>query len=197
MRALLTKDFLVLTKQLKVLLVLIPIMLLTGGSFMASFAILIGAALPMTSFAYDEQSRWNELAAMLPYSDKDLVLSKYVLGYLCMAATALLSLAAELVLPVLGVKTPAPAGFILPTSCTISLLLIAINLPILRKFGAQKGRIVFILVMGFAGGLISILSGVTPENLSAPAEVMPWLALVLAAALNLPSIYISLRIQQH
>ena len=56
MKGLLLKAFLVLVKQMKFLLILIPIIAITGGSSMASIAILVGAMLPMTAMAYDEQS---------------------------------------------------------------------------------------------------------------------------------------------
>ena len=53
-------------------LILIPIMAITGGVSMASIAILLGAMLPMTAMAYDEQSKWNDLAVLMPYSKKYL-----------------------------------------------------------------------------------------------------------------------------
>jgi ABC-2 type transport system permease protein len=80
MRGLLLKDFLVVTKQLKLFLIIIPVMAMVGGGSMASMAILMGSVLPMTAIAYDERSKWNEIAVMMPYSKKEIVLSKYLLG---------------------------------------------------------------------------------------------------------------------
>ncbi|MEG0372022.1 MAG: ABC-2 transporter permease [Clostridium sp.] len=84
MSGLLIKDILVITKQLKIFLIIIPVMAITGGGSMDMLAILMSSVLPMTAIAYDERSKWNQIAVMMPYSRKDMVISKYLLGYICM-----------------------------------------------------------------------------------------------------------------
>ena len=49
MKSLLIKDFYVITKQLKIFLIIIPVIALTTGEAMSTLSILLGAVLPMTA----------------------------------------------------------------------------------------------------------------------------------------------------
>ena len=92
-KALLLKDWLVLSRQMKVFLVLIAVFSAVPVLSVSSFAIVYSAMLPYTAMAFDERDKWDRLAAMMPYRESDLVLSKYLLGYAGLAAVALLVLA--------------------------------------------------------------------------------------------------------
>ena len=92
MKALLLKDFYVLWKQMKAFLVLILLFSALPGSYNAIFAVTYAAMLPYSCVAYDERSKWDQLAAMMPYSNRDLVLSRYILGWIAGAGACLLSL---------------------------------------------------------------------------------------------------------
>ena len=48
---------------------------------------LYAAMMPISALAYDENCKWDQLAAMMPYSVRDIVLSKYLFGYICLLAT--------------------------------------------------------------------------------------------------------------
>ena len=65
---------------MKIFLVLLVAFALIPGYSMSAFAVMYAAMLPMTALAYDERSKWDTLAAMMPYSTGALVLSKYLLG---------------------------------------------------------------------------------------------------------------------
>lgn len=196
MKGLLIKDFLVIAKQLKLFLLLIPIMALTAGTSLASIAILLGAVLPMTAVAYDEQSKWEQLAAMMPYSKKDLVLSKYLLGYLCMAGATILFLLAQFVLTVVTAGNTDSSFFMILLSIVNGLLLIAVNMPILFKFGAQKGRFVFILFLGLGCAAASIFNHVNAEVPVYGAKFFPAIVLILAILANIVSVMISMRLKK-
>ncbi|MEG2037837.1 MAG: ABC-2 transporter permease, partial [Ruthenibacterium sp.] len=62
MKGLLLKDFYVLWKQARVLLLLMLAFTVLPG--MSAFVILYAAMLPYTALAYDEQAKWDTLAAM-------------------------------------------------------------------------------------------------------------------------------------
>lgn len=114
MRALLMKDFYVLFKQMKLFFVMILFFSLIPNQNMASFAAVYAGMLPFSALAYDEQSKWDQLAVTMPYSRRDLVLSKYVLGYLACGASMLLclgitGLCAALKLPVGNTFAPGTA----------------------------------------------------------------------------------------
>ncbi len=196
MKGLLMKDFFVITKQMKLYLLLIPVMAIMGGASLASIAILLGAVLPMTAIAYDEQAKWNELAVMMPYSKKSIVLSKYVLGYLCMAGAAVLFVIAQLITAAILHRNPSENLYMISFSILSGLFLIAVNTPIMFKFGSQKGRFVFIAFMGLAVAVGTIFRDVMPEISVSLVNLIPVLAFVAALILNVVSVFVSLRIKQ-
>lgn len=195
MKGLLLKDFYTLIKQMKLFLLMIVIFTLTPGFSMAGFAIVYAAMLPITALAYDERSKWAQLAAMMPYKPVHLVLSKYLLGYIVVAVTLALTLAAQ---TLTGYAKGAPIGgmdvFATCVTAVVALLIQAFNLPLMFRFGVEKGRMLLLIVvamsvmavMGSGAFLMTTLGGLTAVSLR-------WAALALAgaAALNLLSIKIA------
>ena len=92
MRALMLKDIYVLLRQLKLFVIVMVIFALAFQENAVSFIIFYAAMLTVSSMAYDEQSKWPQLAMMLPYSIRDIVLSKYLLGWLMIGGMTLLSM---------------------------------------------------------------------------------------------------------
>ena len=99
MKGLLLKDLYVLTAQMRFFLVLILLFAVIPSYSMSGFAIIYAAMLPYTSIAYDERSKWDQLAGMMPYSIRQVVLSKFMLGYVCVAIATAVSLLSSLVIP--------------------------------------------------------------------------------------------------
>lgn len=90
MKGLLIKDFYTVVTQLKIFVILIIVFALIPGYSMGAFAMVYAALLPINALAWDEQSKWDNLARMMPYSRFDLVFSKYLIGYIYIAAALLL-----------------------------------------------------------------------------------------------------------
>lgn len=159
MKGLMLKDFFVISKQLKFLLILLPILALLGSPLF-SFAIFIGAILPVTAIAYDERSRWNELAVMLPYTRRSLTLNKYLMGYLCVLVASALVVLGQVASDLIAgqeVGVDWQGIFIAVMGAAI---FIAINTPLVFKFGSEKSRFVFIIVMI----LIGVVGGILGDN---------------------------------
>jgi len=144
MKALLLKDFYTLIKQIKIFIIMIIIFAAIPGYSIAGFAMVYAAMLPITALAYDERSKWNSLALMMPYSDESMVGSKYVLGYIAAATVALFSIAVQIVMSLIK-NTPFEMEQVLSViliAC-IATIIQAINLPLMFKFGVEKGRLAF------------------------------------------------------
>ena len=88
MSALLLKDYYVIFRQMKIFLLLILVFSCIPGTFYSTFAVVYASMLPYTALAYDERSKWDQLAAMMPYSARDVVLSKYLFGWISVAVAA-------------------------------------------------------------------------------------------------------------
>ena len=97
MKALLYKDAMVLWKQMKVMLLLILVFAVFPSEFQNVFAVLYAALLPYSALAYDERSRWDRMAAAMPYSARDIVTEKYVFGWIAALGTLALTLVLRLV----------------------------------------------------------------------------------------------------
>ncbi|MEG0271029.1 MAG: ABC-2 transporter permease [Clostridia bacterium] len=195
MKGLLLKDFFVITKQLKLFLIVIPVMSLFGGGSMAGLAILMGSVLPMTAIAYDERSKWNEMAVMMPYSKQSLVLSKYLLGYICMLGAAVLVLLGHSIAAMVGFQSMQGNMTLLLMHLSMGMIFIAINTPILFRFGSEKGRFVFIIAMGLVAASSTFLKGTGNAVLRSLTDALPLLLFAGAVVLNLLSMVLSVRMK--
>ncbi|MDP4132738.1 MAG: ABC-2 transporter permease [Bacillota bacterium] len=158
MKALLLKDSYTIARQMKIFLILI-LFLACYGSSMSGFAIIYASMLPITALAYDERSKWNTLAAMMPYSQTSIVMSKYVLGYISIGIAAIISCLAQIAISLYKHTNFEVEGIlaIVAVIC-IALLLLAFTLPFMFRFGVEKGRIAFFTLIA-ATGLGSMVFG--------------------------------------
>jgi len=192
MKALVWKDLCVLLKQMRMFLVIILVITVFNGAFGNVFIVVWASMMPFTAMAYDERSKWDQLAAMMPYSVRDIVLSKYALGWLCMGAAVLLSLAIQTVLTVLHLPMAAldPIGNLLGLCASACVL--AIILPCMFRFGVERGRLVMFLliflVCGAAGAVSSIAIDIGGGALRVPPLVIAALpaAAVILTAVSIP-----------
>lgn len=191
MKALLMKDCFVLWKQLRIFIFVMLVITVFNGGFGNVFIVIWAAMLPYTAMAYDERSKWDQLAAMMPYSVRDIVLAKFLLGWLCAGVAALSALVCQFLQTVLG----SPLAAFDPVSNLIglcgSLCVLAITLPMMFRFGVERGRLVMflmiILVCGTAGafGTITVSVDKTAGGIHGPFAfimlILPVAALVLTA----------------
>ena len=160
MKALLMKDCCVLWKQMRIFVVILLVFCLFNGSFGNLFVVIWASMMPYTAMAYDERSKWNQLAAMMPYSTRDIVLSKYALGWLLMVCALVLCLVVQTLARIAGsgLDAVAPSGYLL--GLLAGILILNITLPLFFRFGVEKGRmwmfLLIILVCGATGALSSV-----------------------------------------
>lgn len=187
MKALLLKDFYVIWKQMGIFLVVVLLMSLVNSTFNCVFLMVWSSMLPYTSMAYDGQSHWDQLAAMMPYSRRDMVLSKYVLGWLCMGAMGLISLVMQTVVGRF-ISGSATGGGVLLMSLCMGAVSLAITLPAVLRFGVERGRMIFLVVIfGVAIGAGILLDASDLHiSLPLPLEVLAPLAAVAATAVSIP-----------
>lgn len=154
MKGLLFKDWVMLRKHggvfLLFALTLLGASALDGGiAGMLCAGGLAGAALPVTLMNGDEQNGWSTFCRALPYSAAQLVSAKYVLVLLLSAALALAGGLAQ------GIRAVWTGGFDLPTvlggagaAAAMCGLAPAMQLPVLFRFGVEKGERVCVAQIG-------------------------------------------------
>lgn len=196
MRGLLIKDCYVVAKQLKIFLIIIPILALYTGGSLSIFATLLGATLPMTAIAYDERAKWNQLAMTMPYRNSELVLSKYLLGYIGILAAAALAALGITTSSILNISGSEFDYSMILISVISALLYTAIILPILIILGTEKGRFVFMGVMALIGASGTLFEKM---NLTIPSIVNNSLLylVIVVIIINILSIMFTSKVTQN
>ena len=194
MKALLLKDTYVIWKQMKIFLLIILVFSAIPSGFNSAFAVIDAAMMPYTAMAYDERSKWDQMAAMMPYSTRDIVLGKYVFGWLCIAAAMVLSALFQGLLSFLGASLSLA---LLAMSALSGLCVLAITLPVMFRFGVEKGRLamflIIFLVCGTAGGISSITISEGSGATFAVQNLLLLILLVAAVVLTAVSVPLSMR----
>ena len=186
MKALLLKDFYVIWKQMRIFLVVVLLMALIN-TFNCVFIVVWCSMLPYTAMAYDERSHWNQLAAMMPFSKRDVVLSKYVLGWLCMVVMGLICLVMQTVVGRF-LSWETTGGGILLVSLCLGAISLAVTLPAILRFGVERGRMVFMVVIFGVAAAAGILLDASDLHFSLPLplEALLPVAAVIATAVSIP-----------
>lgn len=197
MKALLLKDFLTLSRYLRMALLFVVIFACIPGGSMAAYALVFAGMIPLTALAYDEQSKWPRLAAMMPYTPRQLVASKYVLGYIMLGGAILLSVVSMVVTTLVRGDVLDPGGLssLLILACAASLIL-AVTMPLIMYFGVEKGRLVLLLGVAAFTGFLFLLGdsqGLMTAMDASPLTVTA-VFLVVCVAVNALSIPLSVRI---
>ena len=190
MRALLLKDTYTLVGEMRFLLLIIVLFALIPGGAMAGIAAVYAVMLPYTAIAYEERSGWNRYAAMMPLAPWAPVCEKYLLGWISLAALSALS---ALNLWITGLVHGAVDTETLLSLCGIAgaaLLIMAFSLPLVFRYGVEKGRMLFV---GIAVLLTLLFVALNTRTGAAPvtagtaaagaAEAMDWRAWLIVAGL--------------
>lgn len=189
MKGLLWKDYYVVNRQMRFFAIIILVFAILPNYYIQLFAITYAGLLPYSVIAHDEQSHWDALAGMMPYSVRDLVLSKYILGWAPALIISLVALGAGRLEQGIFPQAARPAG-VLPALC-VALVCIAVSLPFLFRFGSTRGRQIMMMALivvacGTSGALSALLSLGEMTWLSGKVVLLLPLLAVAANAVSVP-----------
>ena len=156
MSGLIVKDFLILRKTLRSYLLILAIYVavaFTGywsSSFVGGFMMVMVAMLPMNVFAYDKQAKWDVYGLSLPVGRTKTVAARYLAVLIMFAASAVLTTVVSVALNIAGRMEESLGEYLLAcTVCAVLAMLVnAMLLPFLYKFGPERARMMFFGVMG-------------------------------------------------
>lgn len=203
MKGLIIKDLLVLRKTGRIFLMLIGLYLIMSifmHTDMGPMMVFICGMLSISTFAYDEQAKWDGYALTMPVSKRDLVRTKYVLAILlCFigaVAGAVLSTASKLNAPIIDWGSILLTPFV---ALCVSFIFNSLAIPLLYKFGAEKSRV--ILLACYAAPIIAA-SLVMNELEKSSGALLQYQSLLNLGAILLPFVsiallYVSYRISLH
>ncbi len=190
MLGLLFKDYLIVKKELLKLIILVGIFAFIGQNF-TMIALIIALYVPMIAIAYDEKAKWNKLAGMLPYKQSDKTFVKYYLGFISLLIVSAITIPLQYVMSLQSDTVIFNFDlFVLMISAVI--VFQALNLPILFKFGVEKGRFFFIALFGAMGAFGSILPDINIVELI--QKISPYIFLLISLGITALSMFISSKI---
>ena len=209
MTGLILKDLLILRKTLRSYLFMLIVYVgiaFTGvwsADIVGVLLVVMVVMLPMNVFAYDKQAKLDTYGLALPVGRTKTVAARY----LCVLLLCLLSVGLTAILGVMlyaAGRVEEPVEFLV--SCSVmglmSVLVNAIMLPFLYKFGPERARMMFFGIMGGIvllvvaalfplGGLEWLKSLELAEPTPAQAAAIPAVAAVAGLALLAVSFLLS------
>lgn len=168
-------------------------------SFLFSLAAVLLSTYPANTFAYDELAKWDRFASSAPGGRWKVVRGKYLFALLLAGIALATELILALVMTVMGKAVLTEVVLFGLAGGAASLLINAILLPCLFRFGAQKGRVIS---MAVAAALVAALTACGIVMGDVLGDNDQWLTVLLAgliaaALIVLPISYkISLGIYQ-
>lgn len=164
-----------------------------GDLFFLTYPCLLTTMVPMTLISYDEREKWDVFAATLPYSQAQIVSCKYLIG-LCLSVLILAVAAVGQIFR----RTPGgTAEFLtmLPVLMSACLLAPAVLYPFVFRFGAEKGRVVYYVVIAVVCGGSVVLQNMEVASLLGSLSVGSLPAgMLIAAAVYAGSWLLSIRL---
>ncbi len=172
-----------------------------GGMSFLPFCIILCSILVISSLSYDELAKWDRMALCMPVTRRQIVLSKYLLHLiftgLGVGLGLLIGIGSNLIH---NTADYASLLTMISFSATIALAYGAIMLPLVFRFGPEKGRIIILLLAIVPAALIgasSNLSGSGGIHLSSEQiKILGYAFPAAALALYGLSYLISARIYQ-
>ena len=179
MKGLLLKDAYQLWYYAKIVIVAAVVMMgagvvsmMNGSNFFIVYAGFLLGMMPMTLLAYDQTSKFSEYSAALPATKEELVGCKYIVG-LC--GLVLAEIFAAVALGVAQLHWVAVDGALVVSTLVqvgmATLLNSAILLPLSYRFGYEKAKYAFYVMVALIAGLMG--AGVAANEDGLAANLLP------------------------
>ena len=184
MSALILKDYYVIFRQMRIFLLLVLVFSCIPGAFYSTFAVVYASMLPYTALAYDERSHWDQMAAMMPYSDRDVVLGKYAFGWIGVAIAAAATFVLQTVLAAVWPGAEGPSVPVILLSVCVAVCILDITLPMMFRFGVEKARLAMFLIIFLVcagAGAISVIDQSGGPDFGFQMWAPPAVAVVMTA----------------
>ena len=198
MKGLMKKEFLMLWRASRafglICVVFIAMSAISQDNIIFLFMpIMISGLLPSTLLSYDERCKWQEFSGALPVSRAQLVSAKYLLGLGCMTAILVLTLIVHLI-----VRRYPPQMLLTMLGAVygLSLFISAVSLPMMFKFGVEKGRLWYYATLVLVGGASGASAGVATDFFNEGLPSYIWIIFVFGVVIYALSWLLAIRFYQ-
>lgn len=205
MKGLIVKDLMVAGKQIRTALVIVlfyAVLFWRNASVLVGLMSLMSMMTVVSSFSYDEASRFLSYAAALPVARRTIVRAKYALGFGLLALGAGGSALLTMLVGVLAGGLASLEALGAAAGCTLAMgFMLCLTLPLMFRLPVERARVFMTLAMIVPTLLIVTLMQVADVPLAA-LERAPWPLLLAGMALLLAvcaaaSYRIAVRLVQH
>lgn len=188
MKGLLKKDFLEAVLGFRTLLAVLVLFAVIGvinkdGLMFLIYLVVLPVMLGNSMLTVEEREKWPQFAGALPVSRRLQTVEKYVFS-LCMEAIGLVLITIVLLIR----KEPDIPG-ILAVFALIGLAIPAIAMPITHKFGAEKSRYVYMVLV-----VATSITFMSAPQMDVRMSISPLLVAAVVAVLYVGSILLSIAI---
>ena len=199
MKGLLLKDWYMMKKYCRYYLFvsigfIIISMISSGNMFFVFYPCLLCSMIPVNLLGYDERSRFTEYVGTLPYTKTQIVSAKYLIGLFTQIAMLIV------ICVVQGVKMGIEGTFVMKEFLVLMMLLLimasvssSLTLPFIFKYGVEKGRGAYYVMIGVVCGGSIIATTIFKEGLQNEIQlnaVLP-IACLVGVAIYVLSWYLS------
>ena len=176
MKGLLLKDWYMMKKYCRAYLLIAAVFIAASlfsndNLFFIFYPCLLCGMIPVNLLGYDERSRWMQYSGTMPYTKTQIVSAKYLIGLLAQVAMLLVTGMAQ------GIKMTVVGGFVFRELAVLMLLLLtiatfssSISLPFVFKLGVEKGRIAYLVMIGFVCGASVLAASVLRGQFAAEIQ---------------------------
>jgi len=130
--------------------------------------ILLGMSVLLTVYqvmAYEDHNNIDYLISYLPVKRKEYVLSRYLFGIINILLSSILLCIVYFVSLKVNSLGSIALNVLLPTSITSAILSMSVIIPLVLKFGINKGRVFMsIIVMVVSTIPVSLMSGISQDS---------------------------------
>lgn len=166
MKGLLLKDWYTMKSYCRSNIFIIVLLSIASGLgvmnenvYFAYYSCIFAGITTVNLIAYEEKEKWEQYAATLPYTKAQMVSSKYIVSLCLGAVTIFLIIIMQFVYMAFhNTYNIDKLSSLLSVFVPLVLLFVALLLPFIYKFGVNKGRIAYFIVIGISFGAIAILS---------------------------------------
>ena len=188
MKGLIVKDLMVAGRQIRTALVIVlfyAVLFWRNVSVLVGLMSLMSMMTVVSSFSYDEASRFISYAAALPVARRTIVRAKYALGFGLLALGAGGSALLTMLVGVLAGGLASLEALGAAAGCTLAMgFMLCLTLPLMFRLPVERARVFMTLAMIVPTLLIVTLMQVADVPL-ATLERAPWPLLLAGMALLL------------
>ena len=155
MKGLLLKDFYMIKKYCKMYFFMMAIFVAASAFadgdnlFFVFYPSMLSGLIPVTLLGYDERSGWDKYSGTLPYTKAQIVSGKYIIGLaLQLLIIFLIGIIQTVKMGAYGTLDSGAVHLLVALLFIVSCVSSSLCLPFMFKYGVEKGRIAYYIMIG-------------------------------------------------